>query len=210
MSRPVELLNRSVPLTMLSSWLKACDSVSYMPAVVVVNVPPFAVTSTVPAYDCSVLGNGGSLAVRPFRAPWKTTLCRLERARCSRPFRRCKGRSGLSNLPWSSEAQLSPQSFGTARAVGRSRRSSKAQGSGLRERRFSSCPPPLRDGTLHPIGEVLASAGCHAIRHVGDRSDFRIGESRSASRRTARSAGRSAISFCNSTAAWATSLSSMA
>ena len=55
-----------------------------------------------------------------------------------------------------------------------------------------------------------ASAGCHAVRHVGDRSDFRIGDSRSASRRTARSAGRSAISFCNSTAAWATSLSSMA
>jgi hypothetical protein len=37
MSRPVELLNRSVPLTILSSWLKAGDSVSYMPAVVVVE-----------------------------------------------------------------------------------------------------------------------------------------------------------------------------
>ena len=57
---------------------------------------------------------------------------------------------------------------------------------------------------------LFASAGCHAIRHVGDRSDFRIGDSRSASRRNAKSAGRSATSFCNSMGAWASSLSSMA
>jgi hypothetical protein len=33
---------------------------------------------------------------------------------------------------------------------------------------------------------LFASAGRHAVRHVGDRSDFRIEGSRSASRRTAR------------------------
>ena len=48
------------------------------------------------------------------------------------------------------------------------------------------------------------------FRSMNGYSDFRIGGSRSASRRTARSAGRSAISFCNSMAAWATSLSNMA
>jgi len=49
----------------------------------------------------------------------------------------------------------------------------------------------------------------HAVRYVDDRSDFRIGDSRSASRRTAGSAGRSAISFWNSVPAYAASLSSM-
>ncbi len=57
---------------------------------------------------------------------------------------------------------------------------------------------------------VICKRRLSRVRHVGDRSDFRVGGSRSASRRNARSAGRSVISFCNCMAAWATSLSSMA
>jgi hypothetical protein len=47
-------------------------------------------------------------------------------------------------------------------------------------------------------------------RHAGYRPDFRIEGSRSASRRTAGSKGRSTINFCNSMAARAASQSSMA
>jgi len=64
----------------------------------------------------------------------------------------------------------------------------------------------IKVGDQDVIGETAyrisaARSGIAAGCHAGGRPDFRIEGSRSASRRTARSTGRSAISFCNSMAA---------